>query len=150
MGRRTFTVAEVNAQVPRLQAAFGAVMQLRARLRTLYQKLAAAGHAPSGDDFPVEVPGAPLDVLRDRATFKALVETLREELAAVQALGCVIKDVEIGLVDWPAEHDGREVLLCWRYGEREVAFWHELDTGYAGRRPVSELQAPPPRPRTLH
>jgi hypothetical protein len=51
-----------------------------------------------------------------------------------------VKDIEIGLVDWPAMHEGREVLLCGKYGEREVASWHERDAGFAGRRPVAELR----------
>jgi hypothetical protein len=48
----------------------------------------------------------------------------------------LIKDVNIGLLDFPALRDGREVYLCWKYGEGEIAFWHEVDAGYAGRQPI--------------
>lgn len=50
--------------------------------------------------------------------------------------GVLIKDVNIGLLDFPALKEGREVYLCWQYGEGDIAFWHEVDTGYAGRQPI--------------
>ena len=53
---------------------------------------------------------------------------------ALQAIGCVLKDMSIGLVDFPAQREGREVLLCWKYDEPEVMFWHDLQSGYQGRK----------------
>lgn len=134
-----FTLAEANAQLPALTRGFLTVMQLRGRLKALYAKLDEDGYAPEGDRFEIAVPKAPLDVLRARASFKAMVETLREQVAAINALGCTIKDLEIGLVDWWATEGGRDVLLCWRLGEPEVAHWHEPQAGFSGRRPLSEL-----------
>src|SRR5262245_27256813 len=96
---RYFTIAEANHQIPALEEAFGRVMQIRAQLKSLYRRLDEKRFAPADEHFSVNIPGAPPDVLRDRANFKALVETLREELARVHATGCVIKDVETGLVD---------------------------------------------------
>lgn len=51
--------------------------------------------------------------------------------------GVLIKDVNIGLLDFPALKDGREVYLCWQYGEGEIAYWHEIEAGFAGRQPIS-------------
>jgi len=51
--------------------------------------------------------------------------------------GVQIKDVNIGLLDFSALRDGREVYLCWQYGEDDIAYWHEVDAGYAGRQPIS-------------
>jgi hypothetical protein len=51
--------------------------------------------------------------------------------------GALIKDVNIGLLDFPALRHGQEVYLCWQYGEDDIAFWHEIDAGYAGRQPIS-------------
>ena len=153
MARRYFSVDEVNQLVPELEAIFARVMRLRAQLKSIYRRLEAVGFAPSGEHFTPEVPGAPPETVRDRGAFKALTELLRTELAAISELGCQVKDIETGLVDWFAidpRVDG-EVFLCWRFGEKEVAFYHDLESGFAGRRPVSELQAPPPqKPRTLH
>jgi hypothetical protein len=66
------------------------------------------------------------------------VERLAGEIVScvqqIQDLGAVVKDVDTGLVDFPAVHRGREVLLCWRLGEEEVGHWHDLEGGFAGRR----------------
>jgi hypothetical protein len=64
------------------------------------------------------------------ARFAAEIESCLGELDQV---GCVFKGFELGLVDFPAEHEGRVVCLCWQRGEAEVTHWHELDAGYAGR-----------------
>lgn len=50
--------------------------------------------------------------------------------------GVLIKDVNIGLLDFPALRNGREVYLCWQHGEDDIAYWHEVDAGYAGRQPI--------------
>lgn len=54
----------------------------------------------------------------------------------IQSAGAQIKDINTGLLDFSALKDGREVYLCWQYGEDEIAFWHEVDAGYAGRQPI--------------
>jgi len=66
-----------------------------------------------------------------------------EELDAlvhrIQDAGAQIKDINLGLVDFPALKDGREVCLCWQYGEEDIAFWHEVEAGYAGRQPIGSF-----------
>ena len=68
------------------------------------------------------------------------IQALRDEaeslIKAIVNLGVALKDIEQGLVDFPAERDGRIVFLCWKQGEDEIRFWHELDTGFAGRKPL--------------
>ena len=54
----------------------------------------------------------------------------------IQDQGVIIKDVNTGLLDFPALKNDREVYLCWKYGEGDIAFWHEIDAGYTGRQPV--------------
>jgi hypothetical protein len=74
------------------------------------------------------------------AEVNAEVDRRATELAGVveeiQELGVLVKDLDSGLVDFPSIRDGRDVLLCWRLGEDEVAFWHGYDDGFAGRRPL--------------
>jgi hypothetical protein len=139
---RYYTLSEVNALVPEVARAFTSVMQIRSQLKPIYRRLEQAGLAPARSDFEVDAPGLQLsdEQRRERAAFKMLLETLNDEIAGIEALGGSIKDLDTGLVDWLGEHEGRDVWLCWRYGEREVAYWHELTTGFAGRRPVSELR----------
>jgi hypothetical protein len=133
---RRYSVDEVNAALPSVMARFEAVMQLRTQLKTLYTSLEDAGHPP-GQHAP---PDAAARVVRDRAVFDGMAEALREQVAAISETGCVIRDIEIGLCDWRGDHEGREVWLCWQYGEAVLGWFHELDTGFAGRRPVGELR----------
>lgn len=71
-----------------------------------------------------------------RKELEALTLRIRQGIAEVEAFGCLVKDLDIGLVDFPSLKEGREVYLCWRLGEEEVAFWHGLDEGFAGRKPL--------------
>jgi hypothetical protein len=64
------------------------------------------------------------------------LDQLRRAIEAVSSLGVVVKDVNTGLVDFPARREGREVFLCWKYGEDQVGYWHEADSGFAGRQPI--------------
>ncbi|GIV69536.1 DUF2203 domain-containing protein [Caldilinea sp.] len=63
---------------------------------------------------------------------------LEEGVRGIMALGAVIKDIDAGLVDFVGLRNGREIFLCWRYGEEEIGYWHELNAGFAGRRPLDE------------
>jgi hypothetical protein len=63
---------------------------------------------------------------------------LREALIGLQAMDVVLRDLEKGLIDFPTLRDGREVYLCWQEGEDGIAFWHEVDAGFAGRRPLDD------------
>ena len=57
----------------------------------------------------------------------------------IQDMDVLIKDINLGLLDFPALKDGREVYLCWQYGEDDIAFWHELEAGYAGRQSIDSF-----------
>jgi hypothetical protein len=65
-----------------------------------------------------------------------LAETLKSALEKIQATGCVVKDLDIGLLDFPALINDEEVYLCWRLGEERIRFWHRQDEGFAGRKPI--------------
>src|SRR5215208_1317742 len=71
---------------------------------------------------------------RDAQVLAREIDGFQREL---EELGISLKDRRLGLVDFPSEMNGRSVLLCWRLGEPEVQFWHEVDAGYAGRQPLS-------------
>jgi hypothetical protein len=57
----------------------------------------------------------------------------------IQDTGVLIKDINLGLLDFPALKDGREVYLCWQYEEGDIAFWHEVEAGFAGRKPIENF-----------
>ncbi len=69
------------------------------------------------------------DMVQDFERLDALIHRMQDT-------GVLIKDVNLGLLDFPALKDGREVYLCWQYGEGEIAFWHEIEAGFAGRQPI--------------
>ena len=144
-GKRYFTWADANALVPRLAEIFGVVAQLRPQLRTAYEKLDQLGAAPGGP--PPKSPLSP-EVARLTAVFQGLYETLMEQLREVEALGAMVKDIDRGLVDFYYDRDGREVLLCWHYGETEIGYWHDLHAGFAGRQPIEDRDRR--RGRILH
>jgi hypothetical protein len=64
-------------------------------------------------------------------------DRLHELLHRVQEMEIQVKDLTVGLVDFVALRDGREVYLCWKYGEDSIQYWHEIEAGFAGRRPIS-------------
>jgi hypothetical protein len=72
------------------------------------------------------------NMVQDFEKFDALIHR-------IQATNVLIKDINLGLLDFPAWKDGREVYLCWQYGEEDIAFWHEIEAGYAGRQPIDRF-----------
>lgn len=143
--KRIFTVAEANAMVPALETRFAKVMQFRAQLRATHAELEKAGEPPNADTLQ-RSDGTP-ELRKLRGRFRALLETLTEELAAVEELGIAVKDLEMGLCDFLGLRDGKEVWLCWQYGEKQVTFWHPLDAGFSARRPLDGAAA---NERLLH
>lgn len=127
MQPRTFGLDEANRLVPHLTRTFETVRGLVARTRALQARVCLLPKAS-----PQRVA---LETERDD-----LVQKVKQELAALDEIGVEIKDVE-GLVDFRAQMDGRTVLLCWRYPESRVDHWHELDTGFAGRRLIDNGHA---------
>ena len=76
----------------------------------------------------------PADVAEKAGQLDALVEDMTRKIAELEDLGVQVKDLEFGLVDFPAERYGENVMLCWRYGEPEVSFWHKHNEGYNSRK----------------
>jgi hypothetical protein len=139
MEKRYFTVAEVNQMIPALEETFGRMLQMYTQIRSIYQGLKQLGFAPEEDDFPLAPPGANPDVINNRANLKMLIDALQEELTALQKAGCLVKGIEAGLADWYGKKEGRDIFLCWKLGEKEIGYWHEIEEGYTGRRTIIEL-----------
>jgi len=129
VGSRTFTPGEAND-------ALAEVRPLAERMVVARQELALAQRHQAELVAVIAGNGGGVDG-GELATAAREVEQLAGEIVAavqeIQDLGAVVKDVDSGLVDFPAVHQGREVLLCWRVGEDEVGHWHDLESGFAGR-----------------
>ncbi len=122
-----------------LELTFGRMLQMKVQVRTVYAQLEEVGFAPGGDDFDIAPDGASAAVINGLTTLKTLIDALKVEVSALNDAGCLIKDIDEGIVDWYVSRGDRDVLLCWKLGEKEVGFWHDPETGFGERRPISEL-----------
>jgi hypothetical protein len=121
---RHFTREEANALLPQLTNLLTQLREAKDELTDTeaHEALSEAAPTNGGGEEGRQVGVAFLEVRR-------LLETLERS-------GLVLKDIDRGLVDFPALIDGREVYLCWELGEDEVGYWHELEGGYGGREPL--------------
>jgi hypothetical protein len=83
---------------------------------------------------------------RARADLNKIVAKVRDALDQIQATGCIVKDLESGLVDFPSVIRNEEVYLCWRLGEDRIRFYHRQDEGFAGRKPIDPEDTGPKHP----
>jgi hypothetical protein len=128
---RYFTVEEARASLPHIRGLLEEAQQRKARVEELGGDMARSaaatlgnGHAPTNGSQP------------RRLELERAVSQIEEIVRQVEATGCLVKDIDAGLVDWPHLRDGREVCLCWHLGERDIAFWHEISAGFRGRQPL--------------
>jgi len=129
-----FTLEEVNAKLPELRARVGEQLARRA---TIQERLTSLGELTEEipDDFAAQ-PGDSPSVSALKAELAILVAAYHRGWQEVESLGAVVKDPQVGLVDFYGRLDGKLVWLCWKYDEEEVAFYHALDEGFAGRKPI--------------
>ena len=129
---RTFTPAEANELLGELRPLVERLVAHKQRLdeaedahRVLLGRIATNG----GDLTPSDVAEATTRVEREANEVGRILE-------AIQAHEVQVKDLDLGLLDFPWEREGEVVLLCWRLGEDEIGYWHAMDEGYAGRKPL--------------
>jgi hypothetical protein len=133
--RRIFTVDEANRLLPAIDAIFREMDAKSSRAREI-SDLVADLEAYWGK--PVEDPfhGEHARYAALRQDLAATLQSLNEAAIRLSALGCELKEPNRGLIDFYAYVSGDLVHLCWQRGEREVGFWHTLEAGFAGRRPL--------------
>jgi hypothetical protein len=128
-GQRYYTPAQANAALPLVRAIVQDIVSLSRQLRereelTSLRRPGGRGRLSAAHEEELEQGARELE--RDQERMRELVNELAE-------LGVELKDDLTGLIDFRSRMDGREVYLCWRLGEPAVAYWHELDSGFAGR-----------------
>jgi len=133
---RHFTIEEANALIPRLEMLMADAQRAAVTLRAAMQDT-VGGEEEEGHDTRTTK-----DVLRVRPDLADDVHRLEWAVAEIEALGCQFKGLDLGLVDFPALIDGTTVLLCWQYGEKQIAFWHRADEGFAQRRSLGAAERP--------
>ncbi|HFE67303.1 MAG TPA: DUF2203 family protein [Chloroflexi bacterium] len=122
---RYFTVAEANALLPTLKPLLAKLMERRALVSISAQNLGSQLHEIHANIGGPEIS----DMTRDFAAIQTLIDEILSH-------GCILKDLNGGLIDFLSERDGRIVYLCWKYDEPAVQHYHELNAGFAGREPL--------------
>lgn len=123
---RTFTLQEANATLDMIRPLMDEVQKLRRKILEQQPEAWPAIQKSVGNGGN----RALSSIVQDYEKLDALVHQ-------IQDLDVLIKDINLGLLDFPALKEGREVYLCWQYGEGEISYWHEVEAGFAGRQPIS-------------
>lgn len=141
-GPRIFTLEEANALLPTLELALGDLARLRSELE---QAIRAVGGAEAAVGVLQRGEPAPKGREAQGARLRSLADEVGIAVERVNSLGCVLKDIEAGLVDFYAMREDQPVFLCWQLGEPTVAHWHTLDGGFAAREPIEGVEVERPR-----
>lgn len=124
--KRRFTLEQANKTLPLVSRIVNDIVKAHEIATGLQAKLESSNHSGQEQQQTEKELEHKLDRLQN------LVDELSE-------IGCELKDYQTGLVDFVGRHQGRDVYLCWKLGEGKIGYWHELQTGFAGRQPVSVL-----------
>jgi Uncharacterized conserved protein (DUF2203) len=152
---RFYDIDAANAAVAELDVIVGVLADQRAELVRLRDEVLAGSGAgdgattavadratrpaaSEGPDAAVEPPIVD-DLRLTRLRMQGLIDQMAAGVARIDELGLSLRDIEHGLVDFPALVAGRQIWLCWQRGETAIGWWHGLDTGFSGRRPLAEL-----------
>jgi hypothetical protein len=132
---RRFTLAEAQGLIPRVDS----LLREAVSLKTEYQEAEQAVQAYSQR---VALMGGMIvnreQVIDTKNRRDGVASKLREAIEGVQEFGCVVKDLDMGLIDFPTLLRGVEVYLCWKMGEPKIAFWHGTDEGFRGRKAIDQ------------
>ena len=135
MSDRTFTLDEAHSLLPILESllrtginAKKTMEEADAEQQALHHRTFLAG-------------GMKLDIVplaRRKAERTKAEQRMKDALAEIDSIGVQVKDLDIGLLDFPCEVDGQTILLCWKLGEKSITHWHGTNEGFAGRKPIDQ------------
>ena len=130
---KVFTADEVNRLLPKLTEM---LMELQVKQETILAKEAQIDALELLYPSPGEGEGPSPEVAKEIEIYNECVNRFYELIDEIHGMGCFLKDAEMGLVDFYTVYQGRVVYLCWKLGESEVGFWHEVGRGYTYRQPL--------------
>jgi len=132
---RHFTLEQANAALAEVRALAERLVAHRREVATLLSRRAELTSTIAGNGGDLD----PGELARVEAEIAEEAKGVARCVNQIHGLGAQVKDADEGLVDFPALRDDEEILLCWKLGEDEIGFWHGLEDGFAGRRPIDEL-----------
>jgi len=135
MSSRTFTLEEAQSLLPVLESLLRTSIDGKNLIEAVDAEFQDLAHRVflNGGTFLDIVPLA-----RRKAEREKTLQRVKDAIAEIDATGVQVKDLDIGLLDFPCEVDGRTVLLCWKLGESKITHWHAPDEGFAGRKPIDD------------
>ena len=135
MADRSFTLEEAQSLLPVLESLLRTAIDGKKLIETVDTELQDLAHR-------VFLSGGLLvnivQVARRKAEREKTIQRVKDTLAEIDATGVQVKDLDIGLLDFPCQVEGRTVLLCWKLGEKGITHWHDTSEGFAGRKPIDE------------
>src|SRR5271169_6496711 len=140
---KLFTLSAAERARRELEPTLAEAVELNGKLSDLGDTLCEVAHriALMGG---ITIPHEKLALVRTE--HDRVAEAIRDAVEKIQSIGCVVKDLEKGLVDFPARMHNEDVYLCWRLGEPRIRFWHRQDEGFANRKPIDPKDAGSPDP----
>ena len=135
MADRSFTLEEAQSLLPVLESLLRTAIDGKKLIETVDAELQELAHRVflSGG-LLVNI----IQVARRKAEREKTIQRVKDTLAEIDATGVQVKDLDIGLLDFPCQVEGRTVLLCWKLGEHGITHWHDTSEGFAGRKPIDE------------
>src|SRR5208282_400456 len=135
MSDHTFTLDEAQSLLPILESLLRAAIDGKKLIETVdgeFQELAHSVFLSGGSLVNV------VKVARRKAEREKAIQRVKDAIAEIDAIGVQVKDLDIGLLDFPCEVEGEIILLCWKLGEKGITHWHGISEGFAGRKPIDE------------
>ena len=123
--KRRFTLAQANSALPLVRRIVGDIVKTHG----LILRLQAEMDRGSGKEQAAA-----------QTRLDESVGRLEDYVEELTEIGCELKDYQVGLIDFIGRHESRDVYLCWKLGEEQIGYWHEINAGYSGRQPVSSLK----------
>jgi hypothetical protein len=131
MAPRQFTLEEAESLLPRLSVLVSELRTRKEEYDGYMRQVEELGQKMRGNGHLVDA-----ELKEAQAGLEQSAETVNQLAEQIHEMGCELKGIEEGLIDFPAQIEDREVYLCWKFGEERIDWWHELDTGFAGRQPL--------------
>ncbi len=135
MSLRTFTLDEAQSLLPVLESLLRSAIAAKNLMEEVEAEQQALHHRIflNGGTFLDVVP-----IARRKSAAAKAEQRAKDALAEIDAIGVQVKDLDIGLLDFPCEVEGQTILLCWKLGEKMITHWHGMTEGFAGRKPIDE------------
>lgn len=135
MPERTFTLDEAQELLPVLEGLLRQAISAKKQIEEVDKELKEVAHRvflSGGMLLPL------VRLARRKAEREKSAQQVKDAVSEINATGVQVKDLDIGLLDFPCVVDGQTVLLCWKLGEKAITHWHGLEEGFAGRKPIDE------------